>query len=201
MNLGRVEISGGALLAAALLYYLDSSGIFLWAFGACVFHELGHWLAIRALGGRVRYLRLSCAGAELRLSAARLLPPWKMLLAALAGPGMNLLLAMGSSALARRGAGERLYLFAGLNLGLTLFNLLPAGWLDGGRALENLLALLGREEFGRRSVEICSMAVALLLLGTGGILLWESGGRNFTLLIAGLWMTQAARQGQKGGFG
>ncbi|WP_251446411.1 site-2 protease family protein [Vermiculatibacterium agrestimuris] len=204
MSWGRVEISGGALLAAALLYYLDSGGIFLWALLACALHELGHWWAIRALGGRIRYLRLSCAGAELRLSAARPLPPGKMLLAALAGPGMNLLLAMGSAGLARHGAGERLYLFAGLNLGLTLFNLLPAGWLDGGRALENLLALLGREELGRRSAEICSIIVALLLLGAGCFLLWESGGQNFTLLIAGLWMTQAARReqwGQRGNLG
>ena len=200
----RVQVTGGFVLLTVWFVLANGWEPLVTVLGAAALHELGHWWAIRALGGRVRYLRLSCAGAELRLSAARPLPPGKMLLAALAGPGMNLLLAMGSAGLARHGAGERLYLFAGLNLGLTLFNLLPAGWLDGGRALENLLALLGREELGRRSAEICSIIVALLLLGAGCFLLWESGGQNFTLLIAGLWMTQAARReqwGQRGNLG
>ncbi len=200
MTLGRFEISAGALLVLALLYYLDSGGIFPWVLLACTLHELGHWWAVTAMGGRVRSLTLSCAGAELRLSAARALTPGKMILAALSGPGINLLLALVCMALARRGLGGRLYFFAGLNWGLALFNLLPAAWLDGGRALENLLALVGRRELGRRVTELCSLAVAALLLSAGGILLWESGGRNFTLLIAGLWMTQAACQAQRGAF-
>lgn len=200
MNLGRLEISGGALLAVALLYYLDNSGIFLWALLACALHEIGHWWAIRALGGQVRKMRLSCAGAELRLSSARPLSHGRMVLAALAGPAVNLALALGSVALARRGMGERLYLFAGLNLGLALFNLLPVGWLDGGRVVENFLALLGREEAGRYLIHVCSIVTAVLLMAAGMLLLWESGGRNFTLLIAGLWMTQAARQRDENDF-
>ncbi len=200
MSLGRFEISGGALLVLALLYYLDSSGIFPWVLLACAFHELGHWWAVAAMGGQVRRLSLSCAGAELRLSTVRPLPPAKMVLAALAGPGVNLLLALGSTALAGRGAGERLYFFAGLNWGLAIFNLLPAAWLDGGRALENILAFIGERELGLQITELCSVVVAALLMCAGGILLWESGGRNFTLLVAGLWMTQAACQAHRGTF-
>ena len=48
----RVEISAGALLLGAALYYLDEQGVLLMAFCACALHELGHWLVIRALGGR-----------------------------------------------------------------------------------------------------------------------------------------------------
>ena len=191
MTLGRVEISGGALLAAALLLYLDQSGVWSWALLACAAHELGHWWAIHALGGRVTCLRLTCAGAELRLSVVRPLPPVRMVLAALAGPGMNLLLAMAGALLARRGVGERLYLFAGLNLGLAVFNLLPAGWLDGGRILESLLAWQGRGELGRQVTDLCAFLVAALLLAGGMLLFWQSGGRNFTVLIAGLWMIGA----------
>lgn len=193
MRAGRLEISGGALLGLALLYYLDREGIVGWALLGGLLHELGHWGAIRALGGRVVRLRLSCAGAELRLSSARPLPPWGLALAALAGPAVNLLLAWGSALLARHGAGERLYFFAGLNLGLALFNLLPAAWLDGGRALSCLLTQLGSQELGEWVTTLCSDVVAALLLGVGLLLLWESGGRNFTLLIAGLWMAAGAR--------
>ena len=191
MTLGRLEISGGALLAVALLLYLDRSGVWSWALLACALHELGHWWAIHALGGRVVCLRVTCAGAELRMSVVRPLPPVRMVLAALAGPGMNLLVALAGITLARRGVGERLYLFAGLNLGLAVFNLLPAGWLDGGRALESLLTWRGREELGQRVTDLCAFLVAALLLAGGMLLFWQSGGRNFTILVAGLWMTGA----------
>lgn len=199
MNFGRLEVSGSALLAAALLYYLDKDGVVPWIFLSCLLHECGHWWAIRMLGGKVVKLRLTCAGAELKLSAARPLSPGQMVLSALAGPGVNLLLAWAGILFAQRGMGEKLYFFAGLNLGLACFNLLPAGWLDGGRALENLLALLGGRRLGQRMTKICSAGVIALLLLSGAYLLWESEGRNFTLLIAGLWMAGAAQREQAAG--
>ena len=190
MRLGRLEISGGALAVLALLYYLDSDGIVLRVLLACLVHEGGHWWAIRALGGKVVRLRISCAGAELRLSAAHPLSNWGMLGAALAGPVVNLAVAWLSIRLSRRGVG--LYFFAGINLGLALFNLLPAEPLDGGRALSALLDQLVGEELGRTAERLCSRTVAGLLLAAGALLLWQSGGRNFTLLIAGLWLAAAA---------
>ena len=187
MSFGRVEISGGALLILALLYYLDRDNILLWVLASSLLHEAGHWWAIRWLGGEVQALRLSCAGAELSLSPGKPLPPGRMVLAALAGPAVNFLLAFVSIRLARHGA-QSLYLFAGINLGLGLFNLLPVRWLDGGRALENVLELLGLWELGECLSDICSRLVVCLLLLGGFLLLWESEGKNFTLLIAGLWM-------------
>ena len=195
MRLGRLEVSGGAMAVLAMLYYLDDNDVILWVLLGCALHEAGHWWMVRALGGRVVRMRLTCAGAELRLSAAHPLSHWGTLLAALAGPGVNLLAAWASVWLARRRA--EFYFFAGLNLGLACFNLLPAGWLDGGKALEALFAQLGREEAGRRLTELCSETVAGLLLAAGLVLLWQSGGRNFTLLIAGLWLSFAARQERK----
>ena len=80
----RVEISAGALLLGAALYYLDEQGVLLMAFCACALHELGHWLVIRALGGRVTALRITCVGAEMRLSARCPLGCWQQIAAALA---------------------------------------------------------------------------------------------------------------------
>lgn len=199
MTLGRVEISGGALFMWALLYYMDKNGVAVWVMLGCTCHELGHCLAARALGGKISRLRLTFAGAELRLFSARALSHGRMLLVALAGPAVNLLLALLSAELARHGAGERLYLFAGVNLGLAAFNLLPAGWLDGGMLLRETLGWLGREELGERLTSLCSAAAAALLLTLGGVLLWSSGGQNFTLLLAGLWMAWWARCRQDSG--
>lgn len=197
MKLGRLEVSGGAMMVLALLYYLDDSGVVFWVLLACALHEWGHWLAVRILGGQIVRLQITCAGAELRLSSAHPLSSWGMMLAALAGPGVNLIVALVSVQLARRDAG--LYFFAGLNLGLACFNLLPAEHLDGGKALEALFTQLNQEEMGQRLTALCSEITAGLLLAMGLVLLWQSEGRNFTLLIAGLWMAAVARR-RRGGW-
>ena len=100
----RVEISGGALLMLAALYYLDGQGVLPLALLACALHEAGHWLATRALGGRITALRLTCVGAEMRLSARYPLGYAGQCIAALAGPCANLAAAW---AAARRASGTR----------------------------------------------------------------------------------------------
>ena len=121
----HVEISGGFLLVAALLFYLDTENLLFWAAAACALHELGHGLAIRCLGGRVALLRLTCVGAELKLSARYPMGYGRQLLAALGGPAANLLCA-GAAVHMAGGGDERAYLFAGLNLALAGSRLKPA---------------------------------------------------------------------------
>lgn len=197
MSFGPVELTGGAVLLWALLYYFDDAGLVPWMLASCLLHELGHIGAIYALGGRVRRVRVSCAGAALALDRGRPLSAGQMVAVALAGPGANLALAWGTANLAHFGWGPGLYLPAGLNLGLALFNLLPVCWLDGGAILENLFLLLGAEAWGGRAVELLSEAVLALLLGGGLVLLWASGGRSFTLLLVGLWLAWGVRREEK----
>lgn len=100
---------------------------------ACCFHELGHLLSIRLLSGDIKLIRLTAVGAEMVL--CRPMGYGQEMVAALAGPGVNLLLAV---LCCRWSWGT---LFAGLNLALGCFNLLPVGRLDGGRFLHGLLAV------------------------------------------------------------
>ena len=184
----RVEISAGALLLGAALYYLDEQGVLLMAFCACALHELGHWLVIRALGGRVTALRITCVGAEMRLSARCPLGYWQQIAAALAGPTVNLLAARMAAGLGTEGA----YCFAGLNLALAAFNLLPAVQLDGGRILWCILALLTSEERAERLLRVLSSALAVGLVLGALLLLWQGKphSAHYRALAAGAACSQ-----------
>ena len=119
----------GALLLAASVRFL------LWVAVAVAVHEAGHILAIRALGGRIESLRLTGVGAVLRTRRAGLCSYREECLVALAGPLASLLLALGAGTWARVFGGADAYLLTGISLALGVFNLLPAGPLDGGRVL------------------------------------------------------------------
>ena len=123
----------GALLLAASVRFL------LWVAVAVAVHEAGHILAIRALGGRIESLRLTGVGAVLRTRRAGLCSYREECLVALAGPLASLLLALGAGTWARVFGGADAYLLTGISLAQGVFNLLPAGPLDGGRVLRRVL--------------------------------------------------------------
>ena len=158
MRLGRVEVTGGFLLLAAWLNYLDRSLLVPAALTACALHELGHILVIRLLGGNIKGVRLTAVGAELVL--ARPLGYWQEGLSALAGPGTNLVLA-----LAFCGTAGGLT-FAGLNLELELFKLLPG---TAGRRAGTVLypGPAGRAGHGRSGGDLSGLPVHRRNSGSG----------------------------------
>ena len=200
---GRLEVTGGFCLAAAALFYLDTENILPWALLACALHESGHYAVTRLAGGGVAYFRLTAVGGDLGLDPARPLGYAGEMAAILAGPTVNLLCASLCARLG--GGGETGLLFAGLNLALGCFNLLPIWPLDGGRLLLLILPGLIPLHWAERTVRGCSALAAGLLL-TGGLRLLGDGGGNFTLLPAALWLLAGMlqrrfpkRKGQKSG--
>ena len=182
MRLGRVEVSAGCLLLLAWLNYWDTQGVVPLALAACLLHELAHYGALRLAGAGVRRIRLTAVGAEMEVEGT--LSYGGDCLAALAGPGCNLLLALGFC------RWERGRLFAGLNLALGCFNLLPVGRLDGGRALyAGLAAAVGPGAAGAVCRWIESIAGAALL--AAGVCFFCLGG-NVTLLLVALWIGAGA---------
>ena len=151
----RVEVTGGFLLLVAWLNYLDRSFVVPLALAACGVHELGHIFVIRRMGGAIKGIRLTAVGAELILS--RPLGYWQEGLSALAGPGVNLLLALAFARLGGR------YVAAGANLLLGCFNLLPVPALDGGRALHLLVSWVLDPMAADRICRRVGLGCALLL--------------------------------------
>lgn len=187
---GRAEISGGFLLLAALLWYLDEDGTLLLAGIACLLHELAHCAAIWGLGGKIAGLRLSVTGAELVLSGTRPLGHTAQFLAAVSGPVANTAAALAAARWAERGGGEALWVFAGLNLGLAGFNLLPMSQLDGGRAVRSLAGIFLPEAAADGLAAALSWITGVGILALGGLLFWRNQA-NFTMLLTALWLVYA----------
>ena len=133
--------SRGALLTVTELLLM---------FGCVLLHELGHALAARRYGIATREILLMPIGGVARLER---MPekPSQELVVALAGPGVNVILAtilvavLGvrgvtpEQAFARADQGLPEFLLLG-NLMMLVFNLIPAFPMDGGRVLRALLA-------------------------------------------------------------
>ena len=127
----RIRVSPGAPALLAVFVWLSSPEVLGAVLLAALCHELGHYAALRRRGGWVRAVRISALGAEMQVAGR--MSYGGELLAAAAGPAVNLLLA---AALGLPGRWwEPLYLLAGAQAVLGCFNLLPILPLDGGRML------------------------------------------------------------------
>ena len=131
----------------AVFYLIDTQGIFPLAVIAAIVHELGHLLAMKGSGAKIEGIYLSAYGAEIKMSAYPMISYRKEIAIALAGPFAGALLAI----LLNITGNDTCILIAGFSMILTLFNLLPATPLDGGRALK-FLALLFFDEIHQEKI-------------------------------------------------
>lgn len=126
-------------------------GFVLLIFGIVLLHELGHAAAAWWCGIRTQDITLLPIGGAARLER---MPhePWKEILIAVAGPAVNVLLAilclLGLLVIFiapqfgyELSGGDLLLNLMLINLALVAFNMLPAFPMDGGRVLRAVLAM------------------------------------------------------------
>lgn len=174
----KIDVSPLAVLVLTAFVALGSPLLLSALLLAALCHELGHYLAVRCLGGQISQIKISVFGAE--MTVAGHFSYGGDILAFLAGPAVNLLAAAALACLGRQA--EVWYLFAGAQAVLGLFNLLPILPLDGGRVLWSLVAWRTEPYTADRTAKAvgCGLS-ALLLLAAGGLLL-HMGGTIFLLL-------------------
>jgi Zn-dependent protease len=178
-------------------------------FGCVVLHELGHALAARSFGIGTRDITLYPIGGVARLERMSE-KPLQELVIALAGPAVNLVIALilapvvllnvfASHGLALNlnpdSAGALAVQFLTLlfwsNVGLLLFNLLPCFPMDGGRVLRALLSMrLGI----LRATEIAA-AVGIVLAVCIGVLLFRTNPMVAVLAVFVIFAGQAELRG------
>lgn len=158
------------------------------AFLAVTAHEMAHVTVARSLGLDAMDIELMPFGGRTRMAGLESREPSVEALVASAGP-------LSSSLLAALTVACRPFIpvnptladfFVNVNLGLALFNLLPAGSLDGGRIWRALRASRVGYDRAEREVLRAERALAVMLLVAAlvaavfGALWWQ------VLLVAGL---------------
>lgn len=187
MREGRFALGPGFLLLGALLYCTASFSELAAILPPVIVHELGHVVALRLYGLRIR--RVSADLRGLCIEYGGLCAPLGHAVAALAGPAAGLAYAFAASYFARRTGNELLTLSAGVSLLLSLFNLLPILPLDGGRVFSILAAELLGGRRGDALTKAVSLTLATALLMGGTFLMWRGEGTAPTL--AALWLLLA----------
>jgi Zn-dependent protease len=186
-----VYVHGSFILLAALVFFgefasappvaaiLRSASLLLAVFTAVLLHEIGHALVARRYGMRTWHTTLFPIGGVARRDRGqdRLSHP---IVVALAGPAVNLAIALGLFGLlqllggpvgvetVRRAGGPLMTQLMWINGALAVFNLFPGFPMDGGRILE---ALLARYTSAARAAQLAARfgLIAAVSLGVAGL--------------------------------
>jgi len=186
-----LSVSTAFIVLFSVIYFFDDRGFLAALIPAVLVHEAGHCLCLRAFGAKLKSIRLDLTGAKLSYTGQHM-NLLQELSAALSGPSFGLIYAFVAAYFAEQMNADILNLSAGISFILSVFNLLPAMPLDGGRAL----LLVFRRFFGsRKSCKVSyllSLSVSLLLLVSG---IWcIHRGYGFALILSGVWLLLAASE-------
>lgn len=171
-----IDISPLAVLSCAWLCLMTEAELIPAVILPILIHEAAHIAAMKLSGMRINALRLEVSG--LCIDYCGFYGYRGQFFIALAGPAAGLVYAYAASFLASRYTSSLLSMSAGVSLLFSLFNLLPALPLDGGRMLE---AVFG--QYGKNTAKYISLCIGLFISGAGAYLMYCRKGA--ALFIAG----------------
>jgi stage IV sporulation protein FB len=185
IKIGKIKISGAALLALAAAFFFDSGGILAAVIIAAAVHETGHITALKICQRQISELKLELWGLSMRCDTR--MSYKSEIITAAAGPLMSMLLALTASLLGRKFDYQEAYIISGVSLIFCVFNALPALPLDGGKIIYAITAIVFDAERAEQISCILTCAVIMALMVAGTIILLKTK-LNFTLLLAAVWL-------------
>lgn len=181
------EVYVSFLFAAMIAFILatDKTGFALPTLFAVIMHEIGHLFAMWLLECPPKSIRLIPASVQITRSITTVYK--KDVLIALAGPTVNLLLFGVLYLNYITYKNEAVFYYAGINLIVAVFNLLPVSGLDGGAVLFSVIAK--RKDINRAMVVLrlitITLAAALLIFA---VTLTIRGNFNPTIYIVAIYL-------------
>ncbi|MEG0614493.1 MAG: site-2 protease family protein [Oscillospiraceae bacterium] len=180
LNKIKISVSFSFFATIALLVLLKEQKYTLFGIYACIIHEFGHAFVMRILGINIGNVIFYGAGIKIVYKSDRILPLWKDIIVLFAGSATNLLLAF--AMLIFSAGKENFLIFAGTNIVLGIFNLLPINCFDGGRIAELLIERYFLEKnmiFAKNFLKIFSYSI----IGILAVLFLIGGNYNFTFYV------------------
>ncbi|MCI9405644.1 MAG: hypothetical protein HFK04_01820 [Oscillospiraceae bacterium] len=173
-----IRISVPFLCGLILFLLFDRTGLGGQMVLAALVHEIGHLIAMAALGEQPQSIIFGGFGIRMERRLGTRLPYQKEIWIYGAGPAANLLTALLFFSNPR---------ICRVHLLLGLFNLLPMGVLDGGQILRCILQQkmeMVRGDFWRRSVSLCCGLLLILL----AVAVFLTSGYNASLLSTSVYL-------------
>jgi stage IV sporulation protein FB len=186
LHLGRLRLVFDFWFFAVITCFalLNHQALLLYLALPVLIHEVGHLVVLAWLKIPVAEVYFGPASITIRTRSSHLSYP-RELAVACAGVAANLLAAFFLWRMAFQSM--RTMLMVASNLAVALFNLLPAGQLDGGQILRCLCDILFPPGVARNISRIISFALLTPLFALSVLLLLR-GVANFTLLLCCVYL-------------
>lgn len=176
------------ILAEILLILLVCSynRMFIFAFIWVFLHELTHILIALKYGCKFYNINFHVFGLSAELSDINILKDKEKIIIYLSGATFNIVLAVFFYYLSFKYNNSFIETSINLNIGLAVFNLLPAYPLDGSRILEIILSKKILFKKAQKIISIISFIIAGLFIGIGIYIYIFLHSLNFSMLIGSI---------------
>ena len=179
----KITVDPGFILVQTAVMFFLGTGFALTAIAAAMWHEAGHIAAISLCGGKVRCLRGQAWGMLLEYDGQ--LSYGEEIVCALSGPAASFIGAAVSGTLCGLLRWDWLTLFSGISAIYGIFNLMPAGVADGGRAILAAIAWSHGQAAAEKARFALDITCFLMLLTVGVYVFTKSGG-NLSLILCAI---------------